>query len=288
MRKKSSSSEHRARTASGRLMGRVRKARIEQVIRDNGSMSIAALASEFNVSEMTIRRDLSELEARGHIQRTHGGAVIEPRDDARVVAPEAFFDERRSENLAAKRAIARRAAELVQAGQAVALDVGTTNYELAALLADRTDIRVFTNNLRVAALMGQNTAEIYLLGGRVRQKEMSLCGPVAVEQVRKLWFDMAFIGVSALSSSGIFDFSLEETELKHAYIERAKKRVVLADSSKFDQISLVQIGTFEAIDVLVTDVPPPPRISSGLEAAGVEILVAAPPGVARRRAQAGE
>lgn len=273
-KKKTTDNELRARTASGRLIGRVRKTRIEQLIQQNGSMSITALASEFNVSEMTIRRDLSELEARGHIQRTHGGAVVEQPGETRLASEERFFDERRNANRAAKTAIARKALGLVNAGQAVALDVGTTNYELASMLAERTDIRVFTNNLRVAALMGQSQAEIYLLGGRVRQKEMSLCGPVAVDQARRLWFDIAFIGVSALSPHGIFDFAFEEIELKHAYIDRAKKRVVLADSSKFDQTSLVQISGFDVIDAVVTDAPPPARIAAALEAAGVEVILA--------------
>lgn len=272
--KRTTENEERALTPPGRMIGRVRKARIEQLIQQNGSMSIGALASEFNVSEMTIRRDLSELETRGHIQRTHGGAVIERMGTVRQAAEERFFDERRNTNRAAKTAIARKAMELLAASQAVALDVGTTNYELASLLAERTDIRVFTNNLRIAALMGQSQAEIYLLGGRVRQKEMSLCGPVAVDQARRLWFDIAFLGVSAVSSSGIFDFAFEEIELKHAYIERAKKRVVLADSSKFDQTSLIQISGFEEIDALVTDAQPSARIVTALEAAGVEIILA--------------
>lgn len=275
-RKRTTDNELRARTASGRLIGRVRKARIEELIQRNGSMSITALASEFDVSEMTIRRDLSELEARGYIQRTHGGAVLESQGDMRLASDERFFDERRKANRAAKTAIAREAMGLVGAGQAVAVDVGTTNYELAALLAEQADIRVFTNNLRVAALMGQSQAEIYLLGGRVRQKQMSLCGPVAVDQVRRLWFDIAFLGVSALSPQGIFDFAFEEIELKHAYIERAKKRVVLADSTKFDQTSLVQISGFDFIDAVVTDAPPSPPVTAALEAAGVQLILARP------------
>lgn len=272
--KRTTDNEEPARTPPGRMIGHVRKARIEQLIQQNGSMSISALATEFNVSEMTIRRDLSEIETRGHIQRTHGGAVIERMGTIRQASEERFFDDRRNTNRAAKTAIARKALELLDAGQAVALDVGTTNYELASLLAERTDIRVFTNNLRIAALMGQSQAEIYLLGGRVRQKEMSLCGPVAVDQARRLWFDIAFLGVSAISPSGIFDFAFEEIELKHAYMERAKKRVVLADSSKFDQTSVIQISGFDEIDALVTDAPPSPRISAALEAAGVQIILA--------------
>lgn len=272
-KKRTSDNELGARTASGRLIGRVRKAQIEQLVEQNGSMSITVLASEFDVSEMTIRRDLSELEARGRIQRTHGGAVVEQRE-IRQASEERFFDERRDANRAAKAAIASMAMSLVSPGQAVALDVGTTNYELATRLAERRDIRVFTNNLRVAALMGQSQAEIYLLGGRVRQKEMSLCGPVAVDQTRRLWFDIAFLGISAVSPHGIFDFAFEEIEVKHAYIDRAKKRVVLADSSKFDQTSLVQISGFDVIDAIVTDAPPPARIAAALEAAGVETILA--------------
>ena len=103
---------------------------------------------------------------------------------------------------------------------------------------------------------------------------MSLCGPVAVDQARRLWFDVVFIGVSSVTSQGIFDYSIEETELKRVFIERATRRIVVADSSKFDEMSLVQVASLQQFDVLISEAPPPPALASSLAAAGVEVVVA--------------
>ena len=259
----------------GRLIGRVRKERIAMMIRSQGFMSSAALAELFQVSEMTIRRDLAELEMRGDIQRTHGGAVTEDITVDRGKSPrEPFFDERHLINREAKIRIAKAALPFIKPTQAVALDVGTTTFELARLIRPELGLRIFTNNLRVATARADRNTEIYLFGGRLREKEMSLCGPVAVEQARRLWFDVVFIGVSSVTSQGIFDYSIEDTELKRVFIERSTRRIVLADSSKFDEMSLVQVANLQQFDVLVSELAPPPELAASLTAAGVEIVVA--------------
>lgn len=270
----SSSGQHSVQ-GDGRLIGRVRKDRIAQIIHDRGFMSSAALAEQFGVSEMTIRRDLAELELRGVIQRTHGGAVTEthaPTGEDR--GPEPFFDEREARARPAKLAIARAAAGLAADARSVALDVGTTTYALGQVLASEARLRVFTNNVRVAALGRRAGAEIYAIGGHIRPHEMAMCGPIAVEQASKLWFDIAYLGISAISTDGLFDYSVEEAEMKRVFCERATRRVVVADSSKFGGRSLVQVGGLECIDVLVTEAPPPAELAGALAQAGVEVIVA--------------
>jgi DeoR/GlpR family transcriptional regulator of sugar metabolism len=258
-----------------RLIGRVRKGRIATMVRSQGFVSSAALAELFQVSEMTIRRDLADLETRGEIQRTHGGAVTEePQPNERQTFREPFFDERQNLNREAKVRIARAALAFVKPSHAIALDVGTTTFELARLIGPEFGVRVFTNNLRIASARRERDIEIYLLGGRIREKEMSLCGPVAVEQARRLWFDVVFLGVSSVTSEGVFDYSIEETELKRVFIERATQTVVLADSSKFDEMSLVQVATLQQFDALITEAPPPSALGASLKAAGVEIVIA--------------
>jgi DeoR/GlpR family transcriptional regulator of sugar metabolism len=261
--------------SEGRMMGRVRKERIATMIRARGFMSSTALADLFQVSEMTIRRDLAELEMRGEIQRTHGGAVAEAPEPERTDGPrEPFFDERQRLNQDAKQRIAHAALALLKPGQAIALDVGTTTFALARLIDPQLGIRIFTNNVRIATARSERGGEIYLLGGRLREKEMSLCGPVAVEQARRLWFDIAFIGVSSITREGIFDFSIEETELKRVFIERATRRIVLADSAKFDEMSLVQVASLQQFDVLITEAEPPAALAASLSAAGVAVVIA--------------
>jgi len=258
-----------------RLLGRVRKARIAEMIRARGFMSSSEIAAEFGVSEMTVRRDLAELDLQGELMRTHGGAVTrEEQTPGASDAEEPLFDDRNRHNHNAKLRIAATAERMIAKGSSVALDVGTTTYQLAVCLAARNDVRVFTNNLRIAALLGAHSVEIYMLGGRVRHNEMSLCGPVAVQQARKLRFDTAFIGVSSLSTAGIFDYSIEETELKRIFLEQATHKVVLCDSSKFGKVSLVQVAQLDEFDTLITDAAPPPELADVLKANGVSVIVA--------------
>jgi DeoR/GlpR family transcriptional regulator of sugar metabolism len=256
-----------------RVIGRVRKTRIAELVRRQGFMSPADLAQRFDVSEMTIRRDLAELAMRGEIQRIHGGAIADvppPEEEAgRPFGGEAVRQQE------AKRRIARAALRQVRPAQAVALDAGTTTLELAlALGAAAIPVRLFTNNLRVAGLPMGEGAEVYLLGGRLRENERSLGGPVAVEQARRLWFDTAFLGVSSVATQGFFDSSIEEAELKRLLIERATRRIFLVDSSKFGTMALVQVAALNQCDLLVTDAPPPRPLAEAFAAAGVQVVVA--------------
>src|SRR5690606_22355977 len=135
---------------------------------------------------------------------------------------------------------------------------------------------VFTSSLRAATLLGASAGQVYVPGGRIRTDEMSICGATAVAQFEQLWFDVAFIGVSGLTSAGIFDYSLEDSELKRVYLRRAARKIVLCDGSKFHRMSLVQVADFTAVDLVVTDLPPPADIAEALADAEVEIHVAAP------------
>ena len=262
---------------SKRLLGRVRKERMTEMIRRRGFMSSSALAAEFGVSEMTVRRDLAELSAQGTLIRTHGGAMWREEQVLETKgAEEPFFDARMRLNRQAKARIAAAAERLVQKGQAVALDLGTTIYELAVRLASRNEIRIITNNLRVATMLASRPGDVYLLGGHVRHNEMSLCGPVAVQQAGKLRFDIAFLGVAALSQGGIYDYAIEEAELKQVFLTQATRRIVLCDASKFGRVSLVHVARLDQFDTLITDAPPPPDLAAALSAAGVETIIAGP------------
>lgn len=254
-----------------RMMGEVRKDRIAQMIRKAGFLSSADLAGHFGVSEMTVRRDLRELEDRGDLRRTHGGAVLGDGGLPDPV-PAPFFCERQNRNAGAKARIARQALALTSPTDMVALDVGTTVLELARLMVGDARRRLFTNNLRIAALETQ--AEVYMLGGRIRPAAMSLVGPVAMEQAGKLWFDTVFLGVASISEEGIFDLCIEDAEMKRTFAARAGRCVVLADSSKFGLPALVQVAALEKIDTLVTDAAPQGALAAALSAAQVEVIVA--------------
>ncbi|MBM3612397.1 MAG: DeoR/GlpR transcriptional regulator [Alphaproteobacteria bacterium] len=259
----------------GRLIGRVRKACIADLVRENGFMSPAELSRRFDVSEMTIRRDLAELAMRGEIQRIHGGATSDTRRRTEESGLHRPFAGVTIRDHVALRRIARAALALIRPTQSVALDAGTSAPVLAKeLLASDTPVRLFTNNLPIASLPANDGTEVYLLGGRMRANERSLGGPMAIEQVRKLWFDTAFISVSSVVVGGFFDNSLDEAELKRLCIERATRRVFLAHSANYLSMSLIQVAPLNQCDVIVTDAPPPAGLAQALAAAGVQVLVA--------------
>ena len=253
----------------------IRDVMLKEIVERRGFASVADIAGELGVSEITVRRDLTRLESQGLLLRTHGGAMV-----AKGVAAQAFdidepaFDARRRRNADAKERIGAAAAALVRPGETIGLDVGTTTLQVAKHLASRPDIKVFTNNVRAATVLAEGPSHCYLPGGQLRGKELSIYGSIAVEQLQRYWLDRVFLGISGLTDQGMFDYSIEDTEIKRVYIERATQVVVLCDSSKFGRLAMVRIGALEAIDLLITDGPPPQDLRAALAAAAVEIVIA--------------
>lgn len=259
-----------------RVLAQVRQARILKTAHQQGSVSVGEIASEIGVSEMTIRRDLVELEREGKLHRIHGGAVPADGLEAGIAVDreEPSFDSRSIQNNPGKRAIATAAAAISASARSLALDVGTTTYFLAERLADRQHCKIFTNSVRIAAQLGAGLAEVYVPGGRMRGDEMAISGPSAVEEFANLWFDVAFIGVSGVTTEGLFDYSFEDADMKRVYLHRSSQKIVLCDASKFQRMSLVHIAPLEDIDMLITDAEPPEILAAALAKAGVEVRVA--------------
>ena len=258
-----------------RVPAPVRHSLLVEATHKRAFLVVSDIAAELGVSDMTIRRDLIELERSGVLIRTHGGAV--PPDGATRDAidhEEPAFDARMRRNEEAKRRIAVCAAALLAPRHTVALDIGSTTHLLASILADRTGLKFFTSSLRTAALLAQAGKEVHMPGGQIRGEEPSAGGPTALEQFERYWFDIAFIGVSGVTAEGLFDYSLEDSELKRVYLRRSSCKVLLCDSSKFHRMSLVRITDFAAIDIMICDAPPPADIEAALGAAKVEIRIA--------------
>jgi len=250
-----------------------RQARILELLASRGFLTVREVAEATGVSEITARRDLVELEERRALKRTHGGAMTMRDGQVEIFdASEPTFDARRRRNSKAKVAIARAAAQLVKPGSTIALDVGTSTLELARCLAEVGEIKIVTNNLRAASLLADSPHAVYVPGGRVRGKELSVYGSVTADQIRAYWFDIAFIGVSGVTEAGLFDYSPEDTEIKRIYMERAKRVVVLCDAQKFGHHSMVQVAPLTAFQVLVTDEAPQPSLAAALASAKVELL----------------
>ncbi|MBL8711196.1 MAG: DeoR/GlpR transcriptional regulator [Rhodospirillaceae bacterium] len=252
-----------------------RDAILRDLVERRGFATVSDIAAELGVSEITVRRDLTRLEGQGLLLRTHGGAVAaKPGGADTVDLDEPSFDARRRRNGDAKERIGQAAAALVRPGATIGIDVGTTALEMARQLAPRADIKIFTNNVRAATLLADGPAAVYLPGGQLRAKELSIHGSIAVDQLQHYWLDQAFLGISGLTDQGMFDYSLEDTEIKRVYIERAKQIVALCDSSKFGRLSMVRVGTLRELDILITEVAPPAGLQEALVRAEVRIIVA--------------
>jgi DeoR/GlpR family transcriptional regulator of sugar metabolism len=263
------------RAARLRPLRQDRRTRILEALADNGTVQVAAIAAELDVSEMTVRRDLIDLEKSGKLVRVHGGAVAGRAETAKKFDRyEPVFDARIQRERRAKERIAAAAIRLAADYRTVALDVGTTTFLMAALLNENSDTKIFTNSVRIAAELGDGPLEVYLSGGRMRKDEMSLCGATAIANLQSLWFDIAFLGISGLTVSGVYDYSLEDTEVKRVYIRRSGITVALCDASKFERMSLVQVAPLSDFDILITDARPPDDIAAALSDAGVQLVIA--------------
>lgn len=249
---------------------------ILRAIQSEGFVRVPEMAKSFRVSEMTLRRDLDQLAEQKQLTRTHGGArPTEHPAGLEIDLVEPSVDERATRNHGAKLAIAKRAQQMLQAGQTIALDVGTTTFELAKLMRAMSGLSAFTNSLKIAKLLSQTQPATYVPGGQVHGTEPSIVGARAIKQLDDFYFDIAFLGVSGLSLEGFFDYSLEDSEIKRALIARSKTSVALVDSSKFERMSVALVARLEDVDVLVAERQPPESLDQALKAAGVRVEIAA-------------
>ncbi len=252
------------------LPATARQTQIRERFADQPGVSISKLAREFDVSEMTIRRDLAALEDKSHIQRTHGGAVLTER-----MMLEFDYRDRREHNQDAKRAIAAAARKLVQPGQRLILDTGTTTLELAALLKDGEGLTVITPSLAVASeLQHAPGVEVILLGGVIRRGSPDLTGPVTEHCLELFAADIAFQGADAIG----FDGAIYNSDLRLARVDQMMRRIassccVLADHSKIGHTSLARSGSLADVATLITNKGAPADALKRFAKLGPEIII---------------
>ncbi|MEV5504603.1 DeoR/GlpR family DNA-binding transcription regulator [Nonomuraea fuscirosea] len=246
-------------------MERVRA--IMNILRTADSVSVAELAAEHGVSEMTIRRDLDELAQQGVVRRVRGGAL-----SLLLRGEEPPFGVREREAVEAKRRIGQAAAELVADGEAVILDGGTTALEVARALTGRR-VTVLPLALQAVSLLaGAPRVRVVLPGGEVRKGELNVTGPLTESSIRALRFDTAVIGCCGLSAEhGLTAHDLPEVAVKQAAIASARRVVVVCDSGKFARTAFGAVCPIGRLDVVVTDPGIPPEERDALVAAGVTV-----------------
>jgi DeoR family fructose operon transcriptional repressor len=258
-----------------------RHRRILEVLHERDAVRVSALSDLLGVSEVTVRRDLEGLERRGLLERTHGGAVSvqrmrqEPRYvDSITVHPEE------------KRLIGRAAAALVEPGDTVFLNSGTTTLEVFRHIAAPA-VKVITNSVGIAVEASGRDVELILVGGRYRAPSNSLAGPIATATLRTVTATRAFIGVEGVSPrSGITTPTAAEAEVARLMIERTRGEiVVVADHSKLGTVADFTIAELDRIGLLVVDPGVGGEYRQELADLGIELLITEEAALAGSRPQ---
>jgi DeoR family fructose operon transcriptional repressor len=246
---------------------------------------VTDLAERFSITTETVRRDLAALEAAGSVRRVHGGAVSPDRFSTNEESILVRTDQHQTE----KTRIAEAALALIPQDRtgSILIDAGSTTESLAELLAARTaaaaansgpaaELVVITHSLPVAArLSGEPGIALHLLGGKVRGITQAAVGQSTVEAARRIRPDIAFIGTNGIHAAfGLSTPDPEEAAVKAAFVQSARRIVVLADASKLDAETLVQFASLKDLDTLITDTKPSPDLADALADAGVEVVVA--------------
>jgi len=244
-----------------------------QVVRERGRISVVELAERYEVTTETVRRDLSILEDRHLIRRVHGGAV--PADALTLI--EMGLPDRDVSRIEQKQRIAAAAVDLLpRADSTVIIDAGSTTARLARLLPPNLRITVVTHAVPIAAqLAGSPQVELHLLPGRVRRHTHAAVGAETVEALDSIRADLAFVGTNGITlEHGLSTPDRTEAAVKRAIIDRARRVVVLADSSKVGVERTMKFGELADVDTLVTDKEIETSDRRAFERAGVEVITA--------------
>ena len=253
------------------MLAAERKMRIIDYVRQHRTATIATLAREFDVHEATIRRDLTEIEREGALKRTHGGVVIE-----QWTHDEPSFSERTSHNLEQKMRIGQLAAGMVEDGDHIIIDSGTTTQHIARHLAHRTNITVITNDMNVAAeLRDAPKVKVIVTGGELYPSSYMLNGMFTEQVLRSLHVIKAFIGTPALHPQyGLMHPEAALVPAKQAMIRAASEIVVVADDSKLGKLSLHTVAPNSAIHRLVTGKEASEHVLQPFRDSGISVYTA--------------
>lgn len=247
-----------------------RRSGIVEMVNSEGSVSFSQIKMAFpQVSEMTLRTDLKNLDEEHLIIRVHGGA----RSVGYVIGTDDLLDNRIARKAEEKVLIAGKAVELLRPDTTIFLDSGSSTTALARAMPD-IRILVFTNSITVAAELSRlERIQAFVIGGRLNRFSMSLHGSQAIDSIKKLSFDQLFLGVTSYQQGGgLTCGSDEEAALKRACIQQSDQVVALMDSSKIGRRSTFSICDLDSVDVVVSDDNVPDDFRSACSSAEVELL----------------
>lgn len=247
-----------------------RRRKILETILIEKTIPIKDLALRMEVHEITIRRDLSELEAQGLVEVIRGGARLVEQAQTDVA-----YEMRAQRELEAKRLIAQEALKLVQEGDTVALDASTTALELARIIGVRERVHVLVGSLDAANVLAASKTPFTVIGGTFNPAARGFSGPISELVLGKLHPDKVFFSAKGLSQKGGFsDASLVEAEVKTRLIQSAKSAVALVDHTKFGVTAFTTIVGLDSVDALITDKEPDAPTKKWLTSHSVKLIMA--------------
>ena len=248
-----------------------RQEQLQNLVEQNGRITVEEICYRFSVSPATARRDLEALAGQGTVERFHGGAKA-----VRHAPPEGPIIQRNAEQVSEKQRIGRIVATLINDGETVFLGSGTTVLQVARSLRSHKGLTVITNSLLVLNALA-DVPEITLvgLGGMLRPSEMSMIGHITEQALREVHAHKTVMGIRALDiERGLTNDYLPETLTDRAILERGDQVIIVADHTKCERVSTVSLAPATAIDTLVTDSKTPPVFVEALRDQDVEVIVA--------------
>ncbi len=253
------------------MLAEARRAILLEQLRNNSYIQATDLAESLKVSSATIRRDLTLLEKEGICIRKRGGAVL----SARSTTLELPYDIKKQKHIEEKQRIAKAAAQLVQDGDTVILDAGSTTYELADLLGSKHRLTVVTNDLQISVKLASNpNITLISTGGVARANVFTLTGSQVEAVLRTLRVDKTFLGADSIHEDGtIGNVNIDEVAIKQAMIAGAEQVILLADSSKFGVTGFVRVCQLDDIDLFITDKGIDKKIHKILRDRGVKTII---------------
>jgi len=252
------------------MLKTTRQNQIRRLVDEKGQATVTELNEILDVSEATIRRDLEQMANLGWVQRTHGGAVkVEP------AGSEPPIEQRLAEHAQEKERIAAMAASLVNAGETIFLGSGSTVRKMTPYLTTIPNLTVISNSLPVINELAGSEVELIVIGGMLRQSELSMVGHVAELAMREFRADHVFMGIAALDvKQGLTSDFLPEAVTDRTILGIARHCVIVADHSKFGRVNSVFLAPVTAADTIISDDKVPPDLVRQLEETGVQVLLA--------------
>lgn len=263
--------------SKGKIYPEERLQKIVQIIKKQQSVDVDSLTELFRVSGATIRADLRELEAKNFIKRTHGGAILKNNEEE---VPKSEHDpsygNRIHHNTALKEAIGLAAASIIDDGDSIMLDDGSTTFQVAKHLSDVKNVTVITNGLNICMELSERAnANVIMAGGNLNKTDLSVHGKVAEEVTARYHANKAILGASGISlHHGITAPDDAKVELKKIMIKNSSEVILVADHTKFNRISLVPVSTLKEINIIITDAQCPIEIIDQLKKIGIKVILA--------------